>query len=57
MEQISDDWDWLDDIAGAFSEDFLASGREQPELPSGPDFDHLAELYSAKLIPTRVSRC
>ena len=32
-EPVAADWRWLDDIAGAFSEDFFAEGRAQPELP------------------------
>ena len=40
LEPIASDWDWLEEIVGAFSDDFLASGRQQPELPPGPDFDN-----------------
>ena len=36
LEPAASDWRWLDDIAGAFSEDFFAEGREQPELPPAP---------------------
>ena len=39
LEPIVSDWDWLDTVVGRFSEDFLAMGREQPDLPPGPDFD------------------
>ena len=39
LEPIASDWDWLDTVVGRFSEDFLATGREQPDLPPGPDFD------------------
>jgi len=38
LEPAASDWRWLDDIAGAFSEDFFAEGREQPELPPAPRF-------------------
>ena len=37
LEPIASDWGWLDAIAGEFSADFFAGGREQPELPPGPD--------------------
>lgn len=40
LEPIASDWDWLEEIVGAFSDDFLASGRRQPELPPGPDLDN-----------------
>ena len=39
LEPIQTDWQWLDSIAGAFSTDFLADGRHQPDLPSRPDLD------------------
>ena len=39
LEPIAADWEWLDAIAGAFSEDFLAEGRAQPALPSRPALD------------------
>lgn len=42
LEPIAVDWQWLDDIAGKFSEDFFQDGRNQPELPPerdmGPTF-------------------
>ena len=34
LEPIASGWEWLDAIAGEFSDDFFAGGREQPELPS-----------------------
>ena len=34
LEPIAVDWRWLDDIAGSFSDDFLAAGRNQPPLPA-----------------------
>lgn len=33
LEPFATDWAWLDAIAGEFSKDFLAEGRQQPELP------------------------
>ena len=33
LEPIAADWQWLDDIAGKFSEDFFQNGRNQPPLP------------------------
>ena len=39
LEPVSPDWSWLDAIAGQFSEDFLAEGRNQPELPTRTDLD------------------
>ena len=37
LEPIATDWQWLDDIAGKFSEDFFKDGRNQPALPPGRD--------------------
>ncbi len=39
LEPVSSDWSWLDALAGQFSEDFFAGGRNQPELPSRTDLD------------------
>ena len=39
LEPIASDWAWLDAIAGEFSEDFFAEGRDQPKLPSRPELD------------------
>ena len=36
LEPIASDWTWLDAIAGEFSGDFFAEGRDQPALPPGP---------------------
>lgn len=36
LEPIASDWEWLDEIAGKFSGDFFAEGREQPALVSRP---------------------
>ena len=30
LEPLAADWQWLDDIAGKFSEDFFQHGRNQP---------------------------
>ncbi|WP_156824726.1 hypothetical protein [Methylocystis rosea] len=32
-------WSWLDAIAGTFSDDFLADGREQPSMQERPELD------------------
>ena len=39
LEPMASDWAWLDGIAGEFSEDFFAEGREQPALPSRAALD------------------
>lgn len=39
LEPVASDWDWLDTL-GIFSDDFMADGRLQPEMPdSAPLFD------------------
>lgn len=43
LEPIASDWAWLDAIAGEFSKDFLAGGRQQPELPKHSAVDGLFE--------------
>lgn len=43
LEPIAADWSWLDAIAGRMSDDFLADGREQPEMP--PDRAELDRLF------------
>ena len=37
LEPIATDWQWLDDIAGEFPEDFFRDGRNQPPMPPGRD--------------------
>ena len=37
LEPIASDWEWLDAIAGKFSDDFFAAGRQQPNLPPQPE--------------------
>ena len=37
LEPIASDWKWLDAIAGKFSDDFFAAGRQQPDLPPQPE--------------------
>ena len=32
LEPVPANWDWLDAIAGAMDDDFLALGREQPAM-------------------------
>ena len=39
LEPIPKDWKWLDEIAGKFSDDFMADGREQPEPQERPALD------------------
>jgi antitoxin VapB len=41
LEPIATDWKWLDEIAGKFSGDFMAEGREQPEMQERPELDEL----------------
>ena len=41
LEPIADDWSWLDAVGAAFSEDFLAEGRQQPEEQVRPELDTL----------------
>ena len=43
LEPIASDWEWLDAIAGEFSDDFFAGGREQPELPFRAGLDDAFE--------------
>lgn len=43
LEPIASDWAWLDAVAGEFSKDFLAEGRQQPELPKRSPVDRLFE--------------
>ena len=37
LEPIATDWQWLDNIAGKFPEDFFQDGRNQPPMPPGRD--------------------
>ena len=43
LETAASDWEWLDAIAGKFSDDFFAAGREQPDLPPRPELDGVFE--------------
>ena len=43
LEPIASGWEWLDAIAGKFSDDFCAGGREQPELRRRPGLDDIFE--------------
>lgn len=43
LEPLATDWQWLDDIAGKFSDDFFASGRRQPKLPADRDMGRAFE--------------
>ena len=38
-ETMADDWRWLDAVAGRFSSDFFAGGRNQPRLEPRPELD------------------
>lgn len=35
LEPVASNWDWLDRL-GTFSDDFMADGRLQPEMPDSP---------------------
>jgi antitoxin VapB len=39
LEPIPKDWAWLDAVVGAFSNDFLEGGREQPQMQDRPELD------------------
>lgn len=41
LEPIPSDWNWLDEIAGKFSDDFMADGRDQPEPQERPALHEL----------------
>ena len=41
LDPIAKDWAWLDAIAGTFSADFMAEGRQQPEPQERPGLDDL----------------
>jgi hypothetical protein len=43
LEPVASDWGWLDEIIGRFSPDFLADGRNQPELPVRPELGQVFE--------------
>ena len=43
LEPVALDWDWLDAIAGAFSEDFFTAGRNQPALSSRTVLDSVID--------------
>ena len=43
LEPMASGWEWLDTIAGEFSDDFFAGGRKQPELPARPGLDDAFE--------------
>ena len=43
LEPVASDWGWLDAIIGEFSPDFLADGRNQPELPVRPGLHQVFE--------------
>ena len=37
----TDEWAWLDDVAGKMSDDFFADGRQQPAQQIRPELDKL----------------
>ena len=37
LEPVAQDWRWLDDVAGNFSDGFFAAGRSQPAPPTDRD--------------------
>ena len=41
LEPVASDWDWLDSIAGQFSDDFFAGGRKQPDLQTRTELGHV----------------
>ncbi|MCY4628472.1 MAG: type II toxin-antitoxin system VapB family antitoxin [Acidobacteria bacterium] len=41
LEPIAEDWTWLDAVAGTFSDDFFAEGRQQPAEQKRPELDTL----------------
>ena len=41
LEPIAEDWAWLDAVAGTFSDDFFAEGRQQPAEQHRPELDTL----------------
>ena len=43
LEPMASGWEWLDAIAGEFSDDFFAGGREQPEPRPRPGLDDAFE--------------
>ena len=54
LEPIADDWDWLDRIAGKFSNDFFPDGRNQPPMP--PPRPGLDEPFECSAAPSRKGR-
>lgn len=41
IEPMNEDWAWLDTIADALDEDFVAATEEQPEPQERPELDEL----------------
>lgn len=37
LEPDDSGWQWLDEVAGNFSQDFFAKGRAQPQMPHRPE--------------------
>ena len=43
LEPVATSWAWLDEIAGHFSDDFFAEGRNQPPLDDRADLKRAFE--------------
>ena len=41
LEPITENWTWLDNIAGRLDEDFLSAAKEQPDQQGRPALDEL----------------
>ena len=41
LEPLSEDWAWLDAIAGKLDEDFISAVKEQPDQQERPALDRL----------------
>jgi antitoxin VapB len=39
LEPVSDDWSWLDAVAGKLDDDFVQAANEQPEQQERPALD------------------
>ncbi len=43
LEPVDSGWEWLDEVAGEFSQDFFAEGRAQPQMPKRPELRRVFE--------------
>ena len=39
LEPITDNWQWLDEVAGPLDDDFVAAATERPTEPARDTFD------------------